>query len=224
MYKIMLVEDEVKIRTLCKNYLEKYQYLIHEVTDFSQVLNDFIQEEPHLVILDINLPFMDGFYWCQQIREISSVPILFTSSRTGQMDVIMGIHMGADDYLYKPFDLAILQAKVTAMLRRAYAYHDLSLDLLSCEGAVLNLKDFSFTHQGLKTDLTKNEFLILGALMESPNTIFSRDQLMRRLWEDESFVDDNTLTVNMNRLRKKLGQVNCDHWIKTKKGQGYSLL
>lgn len=140
------------------------------------------------------------------------------------MDVIMGIHMGADDYLYKPFDLAILQAKVTAMLRRAYAYHDLSLDLLSCEGAVLNLKDFSFTHQGLKTDLTKNEFLILGALMEAPNTIFSRDQLMRRLWEDESFVDDNTLTVNMNRLRKKLGQVNCDHWIKTKKGQGYSLL
>lgn len=224
MYKIMLVEDEVKIRTLCKNYLEKYQYLIHEVTDFSQVLNDFIQEEPHLVILDINLPFMDGFYWCQQIREISSVPILFTSSRTGQMDVIMGIHMGADDYLYKPFDLAILQAKVTAMLRRAYAYHDLSLDLLSCEDAVLNLKDFSFTHQGLKTDLTKNEFLILGALMEAPNTIFSRDQLMRRLWEDESFVDDNTLTVNMNRLRKKLGQVNCDHWIKTKKGQGYSLL
>lgn len=221
MFKILLVEDEVKIRNLVCDYLGKWQYEVIAVTDFSSVLKTFVQSEPHLVLLDINLPQFDGFYWCQKIRELSQVPILFTSSRTGQMDVLMGINLGADDYLYKPYDLEILLVKVNAMIRRAYAYHDLSLDVLEHKGAVLSLKDFSIGYGQHQAPLSKNEFLILKALMEKGGQILSRDNLMRLLWEDESFVDDNTLTVNINRLRKKLESVGLPDWIQTKKKQGY---
>jgi DNA-binding response OmpR family regulator len=221
MFKIMLVEDEIKIRNLVSTYLGKWQYEVIAVTDFSAVLKEFTQHAPHLVLLDVNLPQFDGFYWCQKIRELSKVPILFTSSRTGQMDVLMGINLGADDYLYKPYDLEILLAKVNAMIRRTYAYHDLSLDLIEHEGAVLNLKDFSLSTAQAQAALTKNEFLILKALLEKKGQILSRETLMRLLWEDESFVDDNTLTVNINRLRKKLESIGLPEWIQTKKKQGY---
>lgn len=221
MFKILLVEDEAKIRSLVCDYLNKWQYEVIAVTDFSSVLKTFVQTEPHLVLLDINLPQFDGFYWCQKIRELSQVPILFTSSRTGQMDVLMGINLGGDDYLYKPYDLEILLAKVNAMIRRAYAYHDLSLDVLEHNGAVLSLKDFAIGYQSQQTALSKNEFLILKALMEKKGQILTRENLMRLLWEDESFVDDNTLTVNINRLRKKLESIGLPEWIQTKKKQGY---
>ena len=221
MFKIMIVEDEIKISQLVKDYLEKWQYEVVCVTDFSAVLRDFSQHAPHLVLLDINLPQFDGFYWCQKIRELSKVPIVFTSSRTGQMDVLMGINMGADDYIYKPYDLQILLAKVNALIRRTYAYHDMALDVLEHEGSVLNLKDFSIGSAAGQASLTKNEFLILKALLEKKGQILSREALMRLLWEDESFVDDNTLTVNINRLRKKLEGIGLSEWIQTKKKQGY---
>lgn len=221
MFKIMIVEDEIKISALVQAYLQKWQYEVHCVTDFSAVLKDFSQFAPHLVLLDINLPQFDGFYWCQKMRELSQVPIVFTSSRTGQMDVLMGINLGADDYIYKPYDLEILLAKINALIRRTYAYHDMALDVLEHEGAVLNLKDFSICAADAQASLTKNEFLILKALLEKKGQILSRDALMRLLWEDESFVDDNTLTVNINRLRKKLEGIGLPDWIQTKKKQGY---
>lgn len=224
MFKILLVEDEPKIRQMVTDSLLKYQYDCLAPDQFDNVLQIFLDYKPHLVILDINLPILDGFYWCQLIRQHSNVPVLFTSARSGQMDQIMGMTMGADDYMIKPYDLGVLQAKVSALLRRSYAYHESQSEIISCEDSVLNFSTSVLTSLSGKTQLSRNELLILKALMQEPKVIIPRDKLIEALWEDESFIDDNTLTVNVTRLRKRLESIGLSHWIVTHKKMGYSLL
>lgn len=217
----MIVEDEENIRTLLAQALEKWQFATTEVTNFDQVLENFNEEQPHLVLLDINLPVFDGFYWCQKIREISKVPIIFISSRNTNMDMIMAMNMGGDDFVSKPFSLDILIAKINALLRRTYNYVEQTPEVMSHNGIQLNVENSSMDINGQSIDLSKNEYKLLYHLMKNQGKILSREKLLRALWDDERFVDDNTLTVNINRLRKKIEQAGIDNFIETKIGQGY---
>lgn len=221
MYKLMIVEDEEKIRDILKNSLEKWGFEVCCVTDFNIVFEKFVCDAPQLVIMDINLPVCDGFYWCSKIRSISKVPVLFLSSRSTNMDIVMAVNMGGDDYLTKPFSMEVLIAKVNALLRRTYSYSDTKMDTVDYNGVILSLKDNMLYYEDKKLELTKNEFKILYTLMKKHESIVSREKLMQELWEDESFVDDNTLTVNINRLRKKLNETGLCDFIKTVKGEGY---
>lgn len=221
MFKVLIVEDDVKIRDIILENMQKWGYEGMIVEDFDKVMERFAEYQPQLVLMDINLPAFDGFYWCGKMREISKVPILFISSRNSNMDIIMAVNMGGDDFVQKPFSLDVLLAKVNALLRRTYAYMDVEASVLEHQGVVLNIKDSCVLYQNQKLELTKNEFRILYILMKNSSKIVSRDEIMRKLWEDESFVDDNTLTVNINRLRKDLGDMGLDDFIKTKRGQGY---
>lgn len=221
MFKILIVEDDVKIRDIILENIHKWGYEGMIAEDFSKIMEIFTEYQPHLVLLDINLPAFDGFYWCDKMREISKVPILFISSRNSNMDIIMAVNMGGDDFVQKPFSLEVLLAKVNALLRRTYSYVDVEANVLEHQGVVLNLKDSCVLYQQQKQELTKNEFRILYILMKNNGSVVSRDDIMRKLWEDESFVDDNTLTVNINRLRKDLGDMGLGDFIKTKRGQGY---
>ncbi|WP_027632466.1 response regulator transcription factor [Clostridium hydrogeniformans] len=221
MFKILIVEDDPKIREIILENITKWGYEGKYVEDFSETLNVFIEYNPHLVLLDINLPYFDGFYWCNKIREISKVPIIFLSSRNTNMDIIMAMNMGGDDFIQKPFSLDVLMAKIQAIVRRTYSYANVESDVIEHNGAILNLKDANLIFNDDKVELTKNEFKILYILMKNNGKVISRDKIMRSLWEDESFVDDNTLTVNINRLRKKLSDVGLGDFIVTKKGQGY---
>ena len=221
MFKVLIVEDDVKIRDIILENIHKWGYEGMIVEDFSKVVERFAEYQPHLLLLDINLPAFDGFYWCGKIREVSKVPILFISSRNSNMDIIMAVNMGGDDFVQKPFSLDVLLAKVNALLRRTYSYVDVETNILEHQGVVLNLKDSCVLYQQQKQGLTKNEFKILYILMKNNGKVVSRDDIMRKLWEDESFVDDNTLTVNINRLRKDLGDMGLEDFIKTKRGQGY---
>jgi DNA-binding response OmpR family regulator len=220
----MIVEDDIKINELVGESLKKWGYDVCGIEDFGDVFNIFIKYEPHLVLMDINLPSFDGFYWCNKIREVSKVPVIFISSRNTNMDIIMAINMGGDDFVQKPFSMDVLLAKVNALLRRTYSYSNTETDVLEHGGVVLNLKDDSIIYNEKKMDLTKNEFKILYMLIKNSGQIISRDKIMSSLWEDESFVDDNTLTVNINRLRKKLGDMGLEDFIQTRKGQGYIIL
>lgn len=217
----MVVEDDIKIRNIILENIGKWGYDGLGVDDFNEVLNVFVEFKPHLVLLDINLPSFDGFYWCNKIREVSKVPIIFISSRNSNMDIIMSVNMGGDDFVQKPFSLEVLMAKVNALLRRTYSYTDIQANVIKHNGVVLNLKDNNIIYDEKRIDLTKNEFRIIYILMKNSGKVVSRDQIMRKLWEDESFVDDNTLTVNINRLRKKLSDIGLNDFIKTKRGQGY---
>ncbi|KLU65297.1 response regulator protein GraR [Desulfosporosinus acididurans] len=221
MFKIMVVEDDPKIRDIVIENIKKWNFQGLSVNNFNNVLNAFLEYEPDLVLMDINLPAYDGFYWCARIREVSKVPIIFISSRNTNMDIIMAINMGGDDFIQKPFSLDVLVAKITAILRRTYSYANVESNVLEYKGAVLNLKDCNLMYHDKKTDLTKNEFKILYVLIKNNSQVVSRDKIMEALWEDESFVDDNTLTVNINRLRKKLSDLGLTDFIQTKKGQGY---
>lgn len=221
MFKIFIVEDDPKIREIVVDYLEKWNFQGAYAKDFSDVLNEFVEFKPHLVLMDINLPSFDGFYWCNKIREVSKVPIIFLSSRNTNMDIVMAMNMGGDDFVQKPFSLDVLLAKVQAILRRTYSYTNIESSVIEYEGVILNLKDNNVLFKENKVELTKNEFKILYILMKNNGNVVSRDKIMKSLWEDESFVDDNTLTVNINRLRKKLTDIGLDDFIKTKKGQGY---
>ncbi len=224
MYKIMVIEDD---STLCKEITEgitRWSYDTITIRDFNNILKEFINTNPHLVIMDINLPYFDGFYWCKKIREISKVPIVFLSSRDTNMDIVMAINMGGDDYIAKPFSLDVLMAKLNALLRRTYSYGDKSHEVLEYMNAVLNINDNTILFKDTKVDLTKNEFRILLLLMKNQGKIISREKIMRTLWEDESFIDDNTLTVNINRLRSKLSDMGLRDYITTKKGQGYVII
>ena len=218
----MIVEDDAKIRNIVKDTLSKWQYEVVETERFEQVLDDFKRADPHLVLLDINLPVFDGFYWCQQIRSISKVPIIFLSSRNQNMDIIMAINMGGDDFVQKPFDLDILLAKINALLRRNYTYQDNEdSKRLVYRDIILYLSNSTFEYKGKKTELTRNEFIILQLLMRNVGEIVSREDLMQALWNDEQFVDDNTLTVNVNRLRRKITDLGLNDFIVTRKGLGY---
>lgn len=221
-YKILLVEDDAVIRRAIAAHIRGWGYEAVEVEDFEQVMGSFTRENPHLVLLDISLPFFNGFHWCNQIRQVSKVPIIFISSAADNMNIVMAMNMGGDDFITKPFDLNVLTAKVQALLRRTYDFAG-STQLLEHRGAILNLSDGTLAWNSEKIELTKNEFRILKTLMEQKENVVSRDDLMEQLWATDSFIDDNTLTVNVNRLRKKLEQAGLDNFIITKKGLGYKV-
>jgi DNA-binding response OmpR family regulator len=219
--KIMIVEDEEIIRDMLEETVLKWGFDVIKTEEFNDVFGQFTNENPQLILLDINLPAFDGFYWCNKIRDVSSVPIIFISSRNTPMDMIMAMNMGGDDYIQKPFDTDVLMAKVNALLRRSYSYINADANILEHEGVVLNLKDWQLSYEGSASELTKTEFTILKILLQNKGAVVNRTKLMRALWKDESFVDDNTLTVNITRLRKKLADLGKEQFITTKKGEGY---
>lgn len=221
MYRIMMIEDDEKIRRIVTDTLKKWQYDVVEVTRFDQVLTEFNQSEPHLVLLDINLPVFDGYYWCQQIRSVSKVPIIFLSSRNQNMDILMAINMGGDDFIQKPFELDILIAKIGALIRRKYTYQDDEMIKFIHKGLKLNVTNSTIDYKGQSTELSRNEFILLQVMMRNIGKIVSREDLMQALWNEEQFVDDNTLTVNVNRLRRRIAELGLEEFIVTRKGMGY---
>lgn len=222
MYKILIVEDDSIIAGEISRYLKRWGYETETADDFGDVLGTFAQFAPQLVLMDIGLPFYNGYYWCGEIRKVSQVPIIFISSASDNMNVVMAINMGGDDFVVKPFDLEVLAAKIQAVLRRAYAFTG-QTSVMEYKGILLNMTDMSLEFQGKKTELSKNEFKILQVLFEKAGGTVSRENIMKKLWDDECFVDDNTLTVNINRLRKKLEGEGIRELIVTKKGVGYQL-
>ncbi|GMK36984.1 DNA-binding response regulator [Paenibacillus sp. CCS19] len=220
MFRIMIVEDDEKIRAIVTDALRKWQFEVVETTSFHDLMNVYKAQQPHLILLDVNLPVYDGFYWCQQIRTVSKVPIIFLSSRSQNMDVIMAINMGGDDYIQKPFDLGILVAKVNALLRRNYTYQDDNMQLTRHQ-LVLHLSNSTVRYQDQTAELSRNESLIMQTMMRNAGRIVTRDELMQVLWNDDQFVDDNTLTVNVNRLRRKIASLGLEEFISTRKGLGY---
>lgn len=222
MHKILLVEDDEVIRQQVKKMLEQWGYEVVLVEDFMEVLSLFVKEEPHLVLMDIGLPLFNGYHWCQEIRKVSKVPIMFLSSRDQAMDIVMAINMGGDDFVTKPFDQNVLLAKIQGLLRRSYEFGK-DQNLLEYMGVILNLKAMDLVYQGEVVSLTKNEFQILQVLFERSGNIVSREDLMKELWNSDFFIDDNTLSVNVARLRKKLEAVGLKDFIETKKGVGYGL-
>ena len=220
MYRILIVEDDMTIAEILAAHLKKWDYDARCVEDFKNVMTDFVEFEPRLVMLDIALPFFNGFHWCQEIRKVSEVPIIFLSSLDDNMNIVMAMNMGGDDFIEKPFDLNVVTAKVQALLRRAYSFHGAS-NILEHAGVMLNLSDATVLYENEKLELTKNEFRILQILFERAGKIVSRDEIIERLWDSDEFIDDNTLTVNVARLRKKLESVGIADLIRTKKGIGY---
>ena len=219
-YRLLLVEDDAVIAGEMKLHLEKWGYEVRCVVDFGNVLGEFAAYAPQLVLMDIGLPFYNGYYWCAQIRQVSQVPVIFVSSAGDNMNIVMAVNMGGDDFVVKPFEPEVLSAKVQAMLRRAYAFRG-QTNVMECGGLILDLSDASLLAEGKKLELTKNEFRILQILFENAGKTVSREAIMKRLWDNDCFVDDNTLTVNMTRLRKKLEAVGAGQMIHTKKGLGY---
>lgn len=222
MYTVFLVEDDRGIAEAIRTQAQQWGLLVHIAADFRNVLQEFLTVKPQLVLLDISLPFYDGFHWCQEIRRVSKVPILFISSASDNMNMIMAMNMGADDFVAKPFDGRVLMAKIQALLRRTYDFAG-DVPLLEHRGAILNTGDHTLTVGNTVLEMTKNEYRILLCLMENKGKVVSREELMQRLWETDSFVDENTLTVNINRLRKKLSGVELHDFITTKFGEGYTL-
>lgn len=222
MYRIFLVEDDETIARLIKKHLEKWEYEVSTVQDFGNVLGEFAVCDPQLVLLDIRLPFYNGYHWCTQIRQVSKVPIIFLSSVSDNMNIVMAMNMGADDFIPKPFDLEVLTAKVQALLRRSYDFVGGS-SMLEHKGMLLNLSDATLLYQEQKVELTKNELKILQTLIENKTQVVTRETLMTRLWESDMYVDENTLSVNVNRLRKKLTSIGLEDSILTKKGIGYQI-
>ena len=220
MYRILIIEDDMTIAHALANHLERWDYETRCVEDFKYVTEVFMEYDPQLVLLDVMLPFFNGFHWCQEIRKISKVPIIFLSSANDNMNIVMAMNMGGDEYIEKPFDLNVVTAKVQAILRRAYSFQG-SVNVMEYHGAVLHLNDAVIGYRDRELELTKNEFRILQMLLENRGKIVSRDDLITRLWESDEFIDDNTLTVNIARLRKKLEQLGLDDMIRTKKGIGY---
>ncbi|CDM69974.1 two component transcriptional regulator, winged helix family [Clostridium bornimense] len=220
MYKILIVEDDEIIATLLKDNLCKWGYEGKVIDDFTKVMEEFLEFDPQLVILDITLPFYNGYHWCSEIRKVSKVPIIFASSTSDNMNLIMAINMGADDFISKPFDLNVMIAKIQALLRRTYSFQG-QVDILENNGVILNLGEAILTYKDKKLELSKNEFKIMQILLENKNKVVSREDIMTHLWKSDSFIDDNTLTVNVTRLRKKLEDIELKDFIKTKKGIGY---
>lgn len=221
-YRILIVEDDPVITGVLERHLTKWGYLVQVVTAFDKVLEDFTACRPHLVLLDISLPFFNGYYWCGELRKISRTPILFLSSAGDDMNQVMALSLGADDFIPKPFSLEVVTAKIQAILRRAYSFGG-DPEVLSRGGATLSLGDATLSYGESCVDLTKNEFKILQVLLEKGGGTVSRETLMEKLWETDSFIDDNTLTVNMARLRKKLEGMGLCGFIETKKGMGYRI-
>lgn len=220
MYRIMVIEDDLQMADALKKQIEPWGNEVMCVRDFQAVIPAFVEYDPHLVLVDIMLPFYNGYYWCSEIRKISNVPVVFLSSASDNMNIVMAMNMGGDDFIAKPFDINVLLAKVNAIIRRSYDYQG-QVNVLSVGDVVLNLDDAAVLYQGEKIELTNNEYKIFKLLMENRGKMVSRDAIMACLWESEEFVDDNTLTVNVARIRKKLKSIGIDDMIKTKKGVGY---
>ena len=221
-HRIFIVEDDRVIAAAVKRHIESWGCETRVVQDLRNVVKEFVAFDPHLVLMDISLPFFNGYHWCREIRNISKVPVIFISSASDNMNIVMAMDMGGDDFIAKPFDLSVLTAKVQAVLRRAYEFSGMR-QLLEYRGAVLDLNDASLTYEGKRLELTKNDFRILQTLMEQPGKVISRETMMLRLWETDCFVDDNTLTVSVTRLRKKLEAIGLADFILTRKGSGYQL-
>ena len=222
MYRIFLVEDDEMIAGSLKRHLESWDYEVVCASDFSDIMSEYVSVSPQLVLMDIKLPFYNGYHWCSEIRKVSKVPIIFLSSAADNMNIVMAVNMGGDDFIAKPFDLDVLTVKVQAMLRRSYDFVSQST-VLGHRGAMLNLAEVTLTYGDEKLELTKNELRILQVLMENKEKVVARDTLMTKLWESDSYVDENTLSVNVNRLRKKLESIGLVDFIQTKKGIGYRI-
>ena len=222
MYRILIVEDDESIARSVKTHLESWNYEVCCAEDFSNVAGTFAVFDPQLVLMDVRLPFFNGYHWCSEIRKVSKVPILFLSSASDNMNIIMAMQMGGDDFVAKPFDLAVLTAKVQALLRRSYDFAG-QTRLLEHNGVILNLEDASLLYEGETLELSKNEYRIMLTLLERTGSVVSRETLMEKLWATDSFVDENTLTVNVARLRKRLGAIGLSDFIETRKGLGYMI-
>lgn len=220
MHRIFIIEDDATMANTMKKQIESWGNTAACVRDFQNVIPEFVAFDPHLVLVDIMLPFYNGYHWCSEIRKISNVPIVFLSSASDNMNIVMAMNMGGDDFIAKPVDLSVLTAKIQAVLRRTYDMAG-KIPVLEHRGAVLNLNDTTLTFGDKKIDLTRNEFRILQTLLENKGKVVSRDTLMTRLWEMDSYVEENTLTVNMARLRKKLEGAGLTDFITTKVGSGY---
>ena len=220
MYKILIVEDDSAMAAAMKNQIESWGNEVLVADNLRDIIPTFLNFDPHLVLLDIMLPFYNGYHWCGEIRKISNVPVIFISSVSENMNIVMAMNLGGDDFISKPVDLSVMMAKIQAVLRRTY---DMSgkIPMLEHKGAVLNLNDTTLNYNGSKEKLKKNEFRILQTLLENKGKIVSRDTLMTKLWQMDCYVEENTLTVNVTRLRKKLSSVGLDEFIKTKVGSGY---
>lgn len=224
MYRIFIVEDDRTIASILEEHMKKWGYEVAAAEDYSDILPAFTAFDPQLVLMDINLPYYDGFYWCSKIREFSNVPIMFLSSRDSDSDKIRAITQGGDDYIEKPFSMDLLTAKISALLRRAYSSADQALNILQYRDLMVNVERMQASCRGADTELTRNECRILTLLIRNHGNLVTRIRLMQSLWDDESFVDENTLTVNVNRLRRKLEEIGSGDCIKTIKGEGYRLV
>ena len=222
MYRILIVEDDMGIAQAMAEQARMWALDVKCVENFRNVMKDFSGYRPHLVLLDISLPFFNGYHWCTEIRRVSKVPIIFISSASDNMNIVMAMNMGADDFIAKPFDQSVFIAKVQALLRRTYDFGS-AVSVLEHHGAILNLEDHTMSYKSQNIELSKNEYRILLTLMENKGKVVSRGRLMERLWESDSFIDENTLTVNVNRLRKKLDAFGLKDFITTKFGEGYLL-
>lgn len=219
-YKILIVEDDTTIGEKMKSHLERWAYQVRLVEDFQDVLGEVTSYSPDLILMDITLPYYNGFYWCAEIRKLFKIPIVFISSADDNMNIVMAMDMGGDDFIAKPFDLAVLTAKIGAIIRRSYSYAG-QVNVIEHDGVILNLLDAAVSYQGQKAEFSKNEFQIFALLMENAGSIVSRDTIMMQLWDSDNFIDDNTLTVNVTRIRKKLKELGLEDFVKTKKGIGY---
>lgn len=220
MYKILVVEDDFSLAEAIKKQVENWGYEVSCVENFQNILQEYTKFQPHLILLDIMLPFYNGYHWCNEIRKISNVPIIFISSASDNLNIVTAMQMGGDDFIAKPFDLDVMTAKIGAVLRRTYDMGN-QIPVLEHKGAILNLNDASLNFGGEKIELTKNEFKILQTLMENKGKVVSRETLMTKLWQMDVYVEENTLTVNVNRLRKKLQNAGLNDFISTKIGSGY---
>lgn len=220
MYKILIVEDDRTISERVAVQLNRWGYQARETHAFDSILEDFEAFQPHLVLMDIALPFYDGYHWCREIRKLYTTPIMFISSASDDMSLVMALNMGADDFIAKPFQMEVLVAKVQALIRRTYDFSD-AVSTCVVGDVVLIPAEAVVERNGHRLELTKNELRILEVLMREPGHIVSRERMMRHLWDTDSFIDDNTLTVNVTRLRRKLSEIGLGEWIVTKKGLGY---
>ena len=220
MYRIYIVEDDGIIAGKIKEHMTSWGFEAQCASDFRNIMSEFAQYDPHMVLLDISLPFFNGYHWCEEIRRVSKVPVIFLSSASDNMNIIMAMSMGGDDFIAKPFDMNVLVAKVQAVLRRTYDFGG-QTQVIEHRGALLNMSDASLVYNGKPVELTRNDYKILLTLMENRGSIVSRETLMEKLWETDCFVDENTLTVNIARLRKKLDNAGLTGFITTKKGIGY---
>ena len=222
-YHILVIEDDRPMAEEIARLLSGWRYQVSLVQDFTQIVEETASLNPQIILLDINLPYFDGFYWCKKLREVTKVPIIFLSSRESSMDVVMAMNNGGDDYIQKPFDSNVLIAKLQAMLRRTYEIDTKESKILLYKGMQLHIEEMTLSYKDQTIDLTKNEFRILKLLLEHKGDIVSRNEMMKRLWDDEIYVNENTLTVNVNRLRSRLEEMGLHDVIATKKGIGYSI-